>query len=243
MPEVMESIFYAYRITGQEFWRDIAWDAFLSIKQVCDTGNGYAGIRNVNDLSTGSYDETQSFLFAELLKYLYLIFDDPEKFSLDDYVFNTEAHPQKRRKGPHSLKFGRIQGTNHPYRRIASTKDKIVPTNPRFDDLPSLFYKANEQERLQQVGGFQLPTRTVTSNRGCQTEVSPSLARDEEEYGLNLFLPDQQGYSRYFFCHSYSFLLLPFIILIFYKIFAILHSRMRQGERRLYVEPSTASKS
>jgi mannosyl-oligosaccharide alpha-1,2-mannosidase len=35
----------------------------------------------------------QSFWMAETLKYFYLIFSDPEVISLDDYVFNTEAHP------------------------------------------------------------------------------------------------------------------------------------------------------
>jgi len=30
---------------------------------------------------------------AETLKYLYLIFADDSLISLDDYVFNTEAHP------------------------------------------------------------------------------------------------------------------------------------------------------
>lgn len=38
----------------------------------------------------------QSFWIAETLKYFYLIFSGPELISLDDYVFNTEAHPLKR---------------------------------------------------------------------------------------------------------------------------------------------------
>jgi mannosyl-oligosaccharide alpha-1,2-mannosidase len=28
-----------------------------------------------------------------VLRYLYLTFDDPNRVSLDDWVFNTEAHP------------------------------------------------------------------------------------------------------------------------------------------------------
>lgn len=169
MPEIMESVFYAYRITGQEFWRDFAWEAFLSIKKACDTGNGWVGIRNVNDPSSGSYDETQTFLFAELLKYLYLIFDDPERFSLDDYVFNTEAHPiQKRASGKD---FGKIQGTNHPYNRIASSKrDKQVSTNPHFNDLPTITNQANHQEQVL-AAEFQLPTRTAASSPQCQAKV------------------------------------------------------------------------
>lgn len=35
---------------------------------------------------------------AETLKYFYLIYSDPDLISLDDYVFNTEAHPFKRPK-------------------------------------------------------------------------------------------------------------------------------------------------
>lgn len=35
----------------------------------------------------------QSFWIAETLKYFYLIFSEPDLISLDDYVFNTEAHP------------------------------------------------------------------------------------------------------------------------------------------------------
>lgn len=33
---------------------------------------------------------------AETLKYFYLIFSPPNLISLDEYVFNTEAHPLRR---------------------------------------------------------------------------------------------------------------------------------------------------
>lgn len=38
----------------------------------------------------------QSFWTAETLKYFYLIFSPPDVISLDEYVFNTEAHPLRR---------------------------------------------------------------------------------------------------------------------------------------------------
>ena len=40
-------------------------------------------------------DKMESFWLAETLKYLYLTLDDsePQLLSLDEYVFNTEAHP------------------------------------------------------------------------------------------------------------------------------------------------------
>jgi len=47
----------------------------------------------VDNVAAGRIDDTESFWFAEVLKYLYLTFDDPENISLDKYVFNTECHP------------------------------------------------------------------------------------------------------------------------------------------------------
>lgn len=35
----------------------------------------------------------QSFFLAETLKYLYLLFSPTSVISLDEWVFNTEAHP------------------------------------------------------------------------------------------------------------------------------------------------------
>ena len=34
-----------------------------------------------------------SWFLAETLKYMYLLFDDVNSFKLDEWVFNTEAHP------------------------------------------------------------------------------------------------------------------------------------------------------
>jgi mannosyl-oligosaccharide alpha-1,2-mannosidase len=40
-------------------------------------------------------DLQQSFFMAETLKYLYLLFSPRDLVSLDEFVFNTEAHPFK----------------------------------------------------------------------------------------------------------------------------------------------------
>lgn len=45
------------------------------------------------DQSPVTHDDVQqSFMLAETLKYLYLVFSD-DQISLDKWVFNTEAHP------------------------------------------------------------------------------------------------------------------------------------------------------
>ena len=87
-PEVMESYYYAYRITGQSKYQDWAWDAFMAIDRYCRANFGYSAIRDV-DLKVPAEqlaasqaraanwaDEQESFWFAETLKYAYLIQQD-----------------------------------------------------------------------------------------------------------------------------------------------------------------------
>lgn len=53
------------------------------------------------DSSTPEKDDTQqSFFLAETLKYLFLLFSDDDVIPLDQYVFNTEAHPLPIFKDP-----------------------------------------------------------------------------------------------------------------------------------------------
>ncbi|KAL0576034.1 hypothetical protein V5O48_005941 [Marasmius crinis-equi] len=94
-PEVLESNFYAWRATGDTKYLDRAASAVNSFNKylVAKKTGGFAGLNDVDDPSQGQIDDTESFWFAEVLKYLYLTFDDPKHISLDEYVFNTEAHP------------------------------------------------------------------------------------------------------------------------------------------------------
>ena len=93
----MESLFYAYRLTGLEFYQDRAWDIFERITRVTNARYGYSTVQNVMTEGGGpKMDIQESFWMAETLKYLYLIFDDTDRISLDEWVFNTEAHPLKR---------------------------------------------------------------------------------------------------------------------------------------------------
>ncbi|KAF8348776.1 glycoside hydrolase family 47 protein [Amanita rubescens] len=93
-PEVLESNFYAWRATGDVKYYNRALAAVKSFNDYLIVGNGgAAGLNDVNNISAGRIDDTESFWFAEVLKYLYLTFDNPETISLDEYVFNTECHP------------------------------------------------------------------------------------------------------------------------------------------------------
>lgn len=97
-PEAIESIFVLYRITGDESFREKAWSMFQSITTHTRTNIGYASISDVTEEKPSLFDSMESFWTAETLKYFYLIFSEPDHISLDDYVFNTEAHPLLRPK-------------------------------------------------------------------------------------------------------------------------------------------------
>lgn len=92
--ETLESLFYFYRLTGDAKYQDMAWEIFESIERHCKTEHGYSSVENIMDNQGDIVSDFQeSFFFAETLKYLFLIFSDKSLISLDDYVFNTEAHP------------------------------------------------------------------------------------------------------------------------------------------------------
>jgi mannosyl-oligosaccharide alpha-1,2-mannosidase len=83
-PEVLESNFYAFRSTGDPKYLERAKIALDSFNRVLAINDAYAGINDVNNSTGGGFiDDTESFFFAEVLKYLYLTFDDPNYISLD----------------------------------------------------------------------------------------------------------------------------------------------------------------
>ncbi|KAG4430881.1 hypothetical protein IFR05_013640 [Cadophora sp. M221] len=100
-PEVIESFYYAYRATGDQTYRDWAWNAFVAIRDNCKVGSGFAELNDVNKPKGGGYSDFQeSFLFAEVLKYAYLIHAPDNVWQVEhngknEWVFNTEAHPFK----------------------------------------------------------------------------------------------------------------------------------------------------
>ncbi|KAF4972268.1 hypothetical protein FZEAL_9628, partial [Fusarium zealandicum] len=82
--DVFESMYYAYRMTGDTMWQDRAWDLFKRINATCRVDNGFTGLRDVTvkggrDLQ-GNKVEKHSLLLnrmepawmSETLKYLYL---------------------------------------------------------------------------------------------------------------------------------------------------------------------------
>lgn len=85
-----------YRITGDNHWREAGWRMFLAIDKYTSTKYGNSAIDDVTVVESTLKDEMESFWLAETLKYFYLLFEDEDVVSLDEWVLNTEAHPFRR---------------------------------------------------------------------------------------------------------------------------------------------------
>ncbi|KAK3940996.1 glycoside hydrolase [Diplogelasinospora grovesii] len=96
-PEAIESVFVLYRITGRTDLLESAWAMFQAIESNTRTELANSALNDVTVAKDPSMsDSMESFWMGETLKYFYLIFSEPDLVSLDEYVFNTEAHPLKR---------------------------------------------------------------------------------------------------------------------------------------------------
>ncbi|KAF5567517.1 class I alpha-mannosidase 1B [Fusarium napiforme] len=101
-PETIESLYYAYRATGNRKYQDWAWEAFEALNRMCKVEGGYTGLKSVmktkDDKTRKFVDKMESFWLAETLKYLYLMFAEDSELQVRSdgkmkYVLNTEAHP------------------------------------------------------------------------------------------------------------------------------------------------------
>jgi mannosyl-oligosaccharide alpha-1,2-mannosidase len=100
-PEFVESVFYAWRITGEARFREWAWSTFEAIEKHCKASYGYAQLADVYKVRPEDWhgdgtkrwiDVQESYWAAETLKYLWLTFSDIDVTSLDRWVFSTGGH-------------------------------------------------------------------------------------------------------------------------------------------------------
>ncbi|XP_071473596.1 mannosyl-oligosaccharide 1,2-alpha-mannosidase IC isoform X2 [Marmota flaviventris] len=92
-PEVVESYMYLWRLTHDPIYREWGWEVVTALERYCRTQTGFSGIHDVYSTAPRHDNKQQSFFLAETLKYLYLLFSEDDTLSLEDWVFNTEAHP------------------------------------------------------------------------------------------------------------------------------------------------------
>ncbi|KII87574.1 glycoside hydrolase family 47 protein [Plicaturopsis crispa FD-325 SS-3] len=143
-PEVLETNFYAWRATGDIKYYNRAVSAVESFNKYLAVKHGFAGLNDVNNATSTLINDQESFWFAEVLKYLWLTFDDPNKISIDEYVFNTECHPYKAPPAKPSYGSGPPKSTSSPgtFKVISGPLPAVSPypalPNPLKDIVGSL---------------------------------------------------------------------------------------------------------
>lgn len=120
-PETVESLFYLWRLTGNKTYKEWGWNIFQAFEKNSRIESGYVGLKDVN---TGVKDNMmQSFFLAETLKYLYLLFSPNSVIPLDEWVFNTEAHPLRIVTRNEGGDVERSDEKRKPYIRLRGRKE------------------------------------------------------------------------------------------------------------------------
>lgn len=94
-PENIEGAYYLYQYTHDEQYLQMGKAMFEKLVKYCRTDDAYAAIKDVRTME--KRDQMESFFFAETLKYAFLLFDESGKLNFNKVIFNTEAHPYRRR--------------------------------------------------------------------------------------------------------------------------------------------------
>lgn len=95
-PETAESLFYLYRLTRDETYRDLGLKMFEALNKHAKVPAGFATVNDVYRVPVEHSDEMHTFVMAETFKYLYLLFSPDDALDLDRFVLNTEGHPLPR---------------------------------------------------------------------------------------------------------------------------------------------------
>ncbi|KAJ7962682.1 alpha-1,2-Mannosidase [Quillaja saponaria] len=120
-PETVESLFYLWRLTGNKTYQEWGWNIFQAFEKNSRVESGYVGLKDVN---TGVKDNMmQSFFLAETLKYFFLLFSPPSVIPLDQWVFNTEAHPIKIMTQQDGKIVGDLNEKQKPFFRFRGRKE------------------------------------------------------------------------------------------------------------------------
>lgn len=122
-PETVEALFVMWRTTREPIYREWGWNIFQAFEMHCRVEGGYAGVRDVTQLPVENDSTMQSFFLAETLKYLFLLFGPDDVLPLDEYVFNTEAHPLRKVPGFKSSYHRKAANKSRPHERKKKEMD------------------------------------------------------------------------------------------------------------------------
>lgn len=147
-PEVIESVLYMWRTTGDPVWQERGWQMFASWMTHCLMISGTSAIRSVNQVPVWHDDSMESFVLAETFKYYYLLFSPPELVSFDDFVFTTEAHPLLAPKNERWARPGDVPASFPRVRRPFASFERAYGTMTPMQK--ELLWQQQQQQRQRQ---------------------------------------------------------------------------------------------
>ena len=101
----VESLFYLWRITGNEMYREMGWELFSSYINHTSTvhKDGFVSLSSVLDPSKQK-DHMNSLWLSRTLKFFYLLFAPVDLLPLEKVVFTTSGHVFPRFKVPRNFR-------------------------------------------------------------------------------------------------------------------------------------------
>ncbi|CCF57747.1 hypothetical protein KAFR_0D01000 [Kazachstania africana CBS 2517] len=95
-PNIIKSMFYMYRLTGESKWRKMGATILdLTLQHLQENNNGAKGVWHISEYNSSS-DEVPTYWLSQTLKYFYLLFSDTDDYSLNSFVITNSGHLMKR---------------------------------------------------------------------------------------------------------------------------------------------------
>lgn len=163
-PEAIESVFYMWRITGDEAWRDVAWDMFRAVSRLTTTGYAHSTVRDVTRGGNPEKLDTMEVSSTFFLSGACLLYAD------DDCTVELLAGGDLEVLLPHLLRAGpdiprrlcfQHGGASFPAPKALNVE--LVKMRRRIND-PTLSYslwKATRRSRMRSPGCFVRQDCTV----------------------------------------------------------------------------------
>ncbi|XP_014224571.1 ER degradation-enhancing alpha-mannosidase-like protein 2 [Trichogramma pretiosum] len=217
-PELIESVMYLYRATGDPFLIQVGIDVLRSLQHSAKTTCGYATINDVRDHRKA--DRMESFFLAETTKYLYLLFD-PDNFIHNNgehgdiiqtpwgqcvvdaggYIFNTEAHPIDPGalhccQHPHNL-FTQKKSQLYKFVAVDNRKSKDPIDVKYFEDDVNKNIGKNKFIRIEKLSDIKKAKAEdkVTNEQLKSSEGSDSEIKDQFNGKLVIMAPPSEIYK------------------------------------------------
>nr|KAG5703061.1 hypothetical protein BaRGS_016222 [Batillaria attramentaria] len=151
-PEFIESTYFLYKATGDKYYLEAGKKVLENLEEHARVPCGYAAIKNVK---TGAHeDQMDSYVLAEMFKYLYLLFAERSDllFDIDDFIFTTEAHLL-----PLALSVGNITAAAASrlpkIRREVYNKFQVDLNHPTSDNYITTTINPNAKSDADEING------------------------------------------------------------------------------------------